>query len=158
MTDAPTVDRERDELVFQRSLRWWSAPTRQRARLYRRDDGSWLLLRDAWNGTSTYAWAEGILTGAGEQRLSEALASVDTDKLEPAPGEYGCIYIDTLGATVYIDGEPFEYLSLCPPEGMVELTTLYADIVELLLDCPLDPSWYDGELPLEQTDCEVAGD
>jgi hypothetical protein len=26
----------------------------------------------------------------------------------------------------------------------------------LLLDCPLDPSWYTGEVPLVQTDCAVA--
>lgn len=158
LTDVPPVDSERDELVFERSLRWWAAPTSQRARLYRRSDGSWLMIRDFWDGTAAYAWAEGSLTDAGEQRLADALATVDTNKREPAPGEYGCVYADTLGATVYVDGEAFEYLTLCPPEGMAELATLYEDMVGLLLDCPLDPSWYDGEPPLEQTDCAVAGD
>lgn len=157
LADAPAVSRERDELLFQRSLRWWSDPASQRARLYQREDGSLVLLRDRWDGTAVYAWAEGALTDAGAQRLAAALAAVDTSKPGPAPGEYGCTYANTLEAVVYVEGEAFEYLSLCPPEGMIELAGVYEELVELLLDCPLDPSWYAGELPLTQTDCEFAG-
>jgi len=156
LDDAPTIDRERDELLFQRALRWWSEPTSQRALLYRRADGSLLLLRDRWDGTTVYAWGEGTLTAVGEQRLADALAAVDTSKPDPAPGQYACTYSDTLTAVVYVDGEAFEYLGLCPPEGMIELTAVYEELVELLLDCPLDPSWYEGEPPLEQSDCDRA--
>lgn len=157
LADAPSVDAERDQLVFERQLRWWSPPTAQRARLYQRDDGSLLLLRERWDGTAVYAWAEAELTQAGEQRLADALAAVDPDRSEPAPGQYECTYYETLPAIVYVDGEPFEYLSLCPPEGLVDLATMYEELVELLLDCPLDPSWYPSELPLTQTDCDAAG-
>jgi hypothetical protein len=155
LADAPSVAAD-DQLVFERQLRWWSPPTAQRVRLYSRDDGSWLLLRDRWNGIEVYGWADGLLTSAGEQRLADALAAVDPELTEPAPGEYGCTYRETLPAIVYVDDRAFEYLSLCPPEGLAELATLYEEMVELLLDCPLDPSWYMGEVPLEQTDCEVA--
>ena len=156
LAESPSVD-DRDQLVFERQLRWWSLPTAQRARLYQRDDGSLLLLRERWSGIDVYGWASADLTEAGEQRLADALAAVDPSLTEPAPGEYGCTYRETLPAIVYVDGEAFEYLSLCPPEGLVELATLHEELVELLLDCPLDPSWYEGELPLTQTDCEVAG-
>ncbi len=158
LDDAPSVDAERDQPMLERQLRWWSAPTAQRARLLQRDDGSLLLLRDRWDGTAVYAWAEAELTAAGSQRLADALAAVDPSLRDPAPGEYGCTYADTLPAIVYVDDEAFEYLGLCPPEGMVELVALYEDIVELMLDCPLEPSWYDGELPIAQTDCAIAGE
>lgn len=156
LDDPPRVDAERDTLLFERKLRWWSPPTSQRARLYQRDDGSLFLLRQRWDGTAVYGWAFGELTDAGEQQLVDALALVDPDLRDPAPGHYGCTYQETLPAIVYFDGEAFEYLSLCPPEGLVALANLYEDLVELLLDCPLDPSWYEGEPPLSQTDCEVA--
>lgn len=155
LAESPSVD-ETDQLVFERQLRWWSAPTSQRALLYQREDGSLLLLRERWNGREVYGWAEGELTDAGEQRLAAALAAVDTSLTQPAPGEYGCTYRETLPAIVYVEDEAVEYLSLCPPEGLVELATLYEELVELLLDCPLDPSWYADELPIMQTDCEVA--
>jgi hypothetical protein len=156
LDESPELDDERDELVFERQLRWWSAPASQRARLYQREDGSLLLLRERWDGTAVYGWASAELTEVGEQRLADAIAAVDPSLTQPAPGEYGCTYRETLPAIVYVDDEAFEYLSLCPPEGLVELATLYEELVELLLDCPLDPSWYEGELPLAQTDCEVA--
>jgi hypothetical protein len=156
LDDAPSVGDD-DQLVFERQLRWWSPPTSQRARLYQREDGSLLLLREHWTGNDVYGWATAELTPAGEQRLADALAAVDPELREPAPGEYGCTYRETLPAIVYVDDEPFEYLSLCPPEGLADLATLYEELVELLLDCPLDPSWYMGELPLAQTDCDVAG-
>ncbi|MFO7561325.1 MAG: hypothetical protein R6X02_01675 [Enhygromyxa sp.] len=156
LDEAPSVDAQRDELLFERQLRWWTPPSSQRVRLYQRDDGSLFLLRDRWDGTAVYAWAAAELTDAGEQRLADALAAVDPERTEPAPGEYRCTYFETLPAIVYFDGEPFEYLSLCPPEGLAELASLYEELVELLLDCPLEPSWYEGELPLAQTDCELA--
>lgn len=154
LAESPIVDS--DQLVFERQLRWWSPPISQRARLYQREDGSLLLLRERWNGREVYGWAEGELNDAGAQRLTDALAAVDTSLTQPAPGAYECTYRETLPAIVYLDDEPFEYLSLCPPEGLAELATFYEELVELLLDCPLDPSWYAGELPLTQTDCEVA--
>jgi hypothetical protein len=157
LDDAPRVDAQRDHLVFERQLRWWSPPASQQARLFQRDDGSLLLLREHWDGTAVYGWTSAELTDAGQQRLADALAAVDPDRTEPAPGEYGCTYFETLPAIVYVDDQPFEYLSLCPPEGLAELATLYEELVELLLGCPLEPSWYEGELPLTQTDCEVAG-
>jgi hypothetical protein len=156
LDDAPSLDAERDSLVFERQLRWWSAPSSQRARLYLRDDGSYLLLRERWDGIAVYAWASAELTDAGDQRLADALANADPDRPHPAPGQFGCVYAETLPATVYLDGQAFEYLGLCPPEGLAQLAGLYEELVELLLGCPLDPSWYDGELPLSQTDCDVA--
>ena len=156
LTDAPSVDLEQDRLVFERQLRWWSPPIAQRTRLFERDDGSLLLLRERWDGTAIYAWAEADLTDAGATRFADALAAVDPALAEPAPGEYACTYFATLPAIVYVDDEAFEYLSLCPPEGLAELATFYEEVVELLLDCPLDPSWYAGEVPIEQTACDVA--
>lgn len=156
LDDAPSVDPERDVLVFERQLRWWSPPIAQRVRLYQRDDGSLLLLRDRWSGVATYGWAEAELDAAGDQRLADALAAADPSLTDPAPGNYACTYAETLTAVVYLDSQPFEYLSTCPPEGLADLATFYEEVVELMLDCPLDPSWYDGEVPLVQTDCQVA--
>jgi hypothetical protein len=154
LTEAPSVA-EGDVLVFERQLRWWSAPTSQRARLFARAAGGYLLLREGWQGVEVYGWAEGELTLAGAVRLSEAEAAVDLDATKPAPGDWDCTYVETLPATVYVEGEGIEYLSLCPPVGLAELAGLYEHMVEVLLDCPLDPSWIEGELVLAQTDCAV---
>lgn len=147
-----------DELVFARELRWWSAPTSQRLVMYERADGSYHLRRQAWDGSATYAWAEGTLTAAGDARLEAARASFDPTLSEPAPGNYDCTYYDTLPATIYEGEQRYEFASLCPPEGMSELAALYRDLSELLLDCPLDASWFEGELPLSPSACESASE
>ena len=147
---------EDDALVFVRELRWWSAPTSQRLVMYERADGSFYLRRQAWDGSATYAWAEGTLTSAGDTRLEAARASFDPTMSEPAPGNYECTYYDALPASIYEGEERYDFASLCPPQGMSELAALYRDLSELLLDCPLDESWYEGELPLTQSDCEAA--
>ena len=153
----PSLDGDEDTLVFERDLRWWATPTAQRVRIYARADGSYLLLRQRWDGSATYAWAEGALTSAGDQRLADAMAAFDPELDEPAAGNYECTYYDTLPAAVFVEGVEYPYASLCPPEGWAGLAGLYEDLGELLLDCPLDPSWYEGEAPLDQTDCLVAG-
>lgn len=157
--DIPTLDQSEggDALVFERDLRWWQAPTVQRIRIYDRAEGGLLLLRQRWDGSATYAWATGELTAAGEQRLAEAEAAFDPSLTEPAAGSYECTYHDTLPAAVYVDAAAYPYASLCPPEGWAALAKLYEELGELLLDCPLDPSWYEGDaLPLAQTDCQIA--
>lgn len=154
LTDAP--EREpTDELVFERELRWWIAPNRQRARLYLRADGSYLLVRQRWQGSETYGWATATLNDVGAARLGNALAVADPEDTAPPPGNYDCTYVDSLPATIYIDGEAIEYPSLCAPAGLVELARFYGDVVELLLECPLDGSWYEDEIPLTQDDCDV---
>lgn len=142
-----------DELVFERELRWWTGPRVQRVELILRADGSYVLLRRRWQGPQIYGWAEGTLTVAGGQRLADALAVVDPSQTEPVPGDYDCTYVEALPSVIHVDGEVIEYLGQCPPQGAVELAGLYEDLVELLLDCPLDPSWYEGELPIVQDDC-----
>lgn len=144
-----------DELVFERELRWWIAPSRQRARLYLREDGTYLLVRQRWQGPEVYGWATGTLTDSGAAALSDALAVADPEDVAPVPGNYECTYVDSLPAKIYLDGESIAYPSLCPPSGLVELSSVYGDIVELLLECPLDGSWYDGELPVAQGECDV---
>ena len=32
---------------------------------------------------------------------------------------------------------------------------VYEDVVELLLDCPLEPSWFVGELPIADSECDA---
>ena len=156
LADAPELG-EGDEIVFERQLRWWTAPTAQRLRLVAREGGGYLLLREGWQGFDVYAWAEGELTAAGVARLAAAEAAVDLEQItEPVPGDWDCTYVETLTATVHVGDQAIDYLSLCPPAGVAELAGLYEELSELLLDCPLDPSWYDGELPLTQSDCEQA--
>ncbi len=155
LADAPGVGDD-DELVFEHSLRWWSPPTAQEARLFRRPDGTLLLLRERWDRTAVYAWAEAELSEAGEARLADALAAVDPTLTEPAPGDYDCVFVDSLTAVVHVDGQAFEYLSGCPPEGVAALAELYEDVLVQLLDCPFDPSWVEGEAAVVQTDCAVA--
>jgi hypothetical protein len=153
LTDAPALA-ENDVLVFERELRWWVAPTSQRARLYLRDDGSYLLLRQRWQGQEIYAWSEATLTDEGVAELANALAVAEPDVTDPAPGEYACTYVEALRSAIVVDEQRVEYLSLCPPEGLVELARAYADMVELMLECPFDGSWYEDALPLTVDDCE----
>lgn len=161
LDELPEVDR--DELVYERELRWWTGPTAQRVRLYRRAAGDYVLLRQRLQGDEVYGWAEASLTGPGAARLADALAAVDPELDEPAPGDYDCTYVDALPATIQLEdpGDPdatlrFDYLPLCPPEGLVELAGFYEDVVELLLECPLDGSWYAGELPVSSSECQLA--
>ena len=144
-----------DELVFERELRWWIAPSRQRARLYLRADGSYLLVRQRWAGPEVYGWASATLNDVGAAQLSNALAVADPEDTAPLPGNYDCTYVDSLSATIHIDDESVKYPGLCPPAGLVELARVYGDMVELLLECPFDGSWYDGDMPLVQDDCDV---
>lgn len=156
LAEYPLIDTD-DELIFERELRWWSRPFAQQVQLWQREDGSLLLLRERWDGLTVYAWATAELTDAGGQRLADALAAVDRSRPQPAPGNFECSYRETLPAIVYVDDQAFEYLSTCPPEGLSELATFYEQLVELLLACPFDASWYPDELPLTPIDCEVAG-
>jgi hypothetical protein len=165
LDEVPEIDRDGlggddDILVYERELRWWTGPTAQRVRLFRRANGDYVLLRQRLQGDEVYGWAEAGLTNAGATRLAGALASVDPSLDEPAPGDYGCTYVDALPATIYLEDPAdleetlrFDYLALCPPEGVVELASFYADVVDLLLECPLDGSWYAGELPVSSIDC-----
>jgi hypothetical protein len=155
LADAPVLESD-DELVFERELRWWVAPAVQRARLYRRTDGSYLLLRQRRQGPEVYGWSEATLNDVGTAQLGNALAVADPTDTAPAAGNYACTYVDALPAVIYVDDQRVEYLSLCPPEGLVELARFYEDVVELLLECPLDGSWYEDELPLASDDCAVA--
>jgi hypothetical protein len=142
-----------DELVYERELRWWVAPNIQRARLYRRVDGSYLLLRQRWQGHAVYGWSEATLNDVGVARRSNALAVADPTDTAPIAGNYDCTYVDALPAVIHVEDQRVEYLSLCPPEGLVELARFYEDVVELMLECPLDGSWYADELPLAVDDC-----
>jgi hypothetical protein len=144
-----------DELVFERELRWWIAPSRQRARLYLREDGSYLLVRQRWQGPEVYGWATGTLNDVGTAQLSNAFAVADPEDTAPVPGNYDCTYVDSLPATIHIDEESVTYPSLCPPAGLSELARVYGDVVELLLECPFDGSWYEDEVPLVGGECDV---
>lgn len=155
LADAPVLEVD-DELVYERELRWWAAPNIQRARLVRRADGGYLLLRQRWQGTEVYGWSEATLNDAGLARLGDALAVADPTDTEPVAGNYACTHVDALPAVIHVEDQRVEYLSLCPPEGLVELASFYEDVVELMLECPLDGAWYEGELPLSQDDCESA--
>lgn len=155
LADAPVLEDD-DELVFERELRWWVAPNIQRARLYRRADGGYLLLRQRWQGPEVYGWSEATLNDLGVAQLSNALAVADPTDTAPIAGNYACTYVDALPAVIHVDDQRVEYLSLCPPEGLVELARFYEDAVELLLECPLDGAWYEDELPLAVDDCDVA--
>lgn len=154
LADAPLLQDD-DELVYERELRWWVAPMIQRARLYRRGDGGYLLLRQRWQHLEVYGWSEATLNDFGVARLGNALAVADPSDTAPIAGNYACTYVDALPAVIHIDDERVEYLSLCPPEGLVELARFYEDVVELMLECPLDGSWYEDELPLSTVDCDV---
>ena len=154
LESAPELEPD-DELVFERELRWWTAPSRQRARLYLRGDGRYLLVRQRWQGAEVYGWATATLNDVGTARLSNALAVADPEDTAPAPGNYDCTYVDALPATIHIDGERIGYPGLCPPTGLAELARVYEDMVELLLECPMDGSWYEDELPLAQDDCDA---
>jgi hypothetical protein len=154
LADAPTV-REDDELVFEREIRWWVSPTSQRARLYRRADDSYLLLRQRRQGQEVYGFSEATLNDFGVARLGNALAVADPTDTAPAPGNYACTYVDALPAVIHVEDARVEYLSLCPPEGLVELARFYEDVVELMLECPFDGSWYEDDLPLAIDDCVV---
>lgn len=44
------------------------------------------------------------------------------------PGNYECTYVDVLPATIHLDEQSVEYRSLCPPEGVLELASFYADV------------------------------
>ena len=145
-----------DTLIYERALRWWSPPTAQRLLMYERADGSLVLFRERWDGSASYAWAEGNLTSAGSQSLVDARASFDPSLGDPPAGDYDCTYYETLLATLVVDGERHDYLSLCAPEGYAALAGVYEQLSELLLDCPLDPDDYEGELPLVQSDCATA--
>jgi hypothetical protein len=154
LTDAPMLEDD-DELVYERELRWWVEPQYQRARLYRRADDSYLLVRLRRQGPEVYGWSEATLNDFGVANLSNAMAVADPTDTAPLPGNYACTYVDALPAVIYIDDQRVEYLSLCPPGGLVELARVYEDMVELMLECPLDGSWFEDELPLGQGDCEV---
>jgi hypothetical protein len=155
LVDAPLLE-DGDELVYERELRWWVAPNVQRARLYRRADGGYLLLRQRLQGQEVYGWSEATLNDFGVAQLGNALAVAEPEDTAPIAGNYDCTYVDALPAVIYVEEERVEYLSLCPPEGLVELARFYEEVVELLLECPLDGSWYEGELPLATDDCAVA--
>jgi hypothetical protein len=154
LADAPVLQ-EDDELVYERELRWWVAPTIQRARLYRRADGGYLLLRQRWQWPDVYGWSEATLNDFGVARLSNALAVADPTDTAPIAGNYACTYAEALPAVIHVEDARVEYLSQCPPEGLVELARFYEDVVDLLLECPLDGSWYEDELPLATEDCAV---
>jgi hypothetical protein len=154
LPDAPLLEDD-DELVYERELRWWQEPNHQRARLYLRADGSYLLLRLRRQGQEIYGWSEATFNDFGVARLSNALAVADPTDTAPIAGNYECTYIDALPSVIHIGDQDVEYLSLCPPGGLVELARFYEDVVELMLECPLDGSWYEDELPLSQDDCEV---
>jgi hypothetical protein len=155
LADAPALE-DGDELVYERELRWWIGPNTQRARLYRRADGGYLLLRQRQQGQEVYGWSEATLNDFGVARLSNALAVADPTDTAPIAGNYACTYVDALPAVIHVDDQRVEYLSLCPPEGLVELARFYEDVVELLLECPFDGAWYDDELPLATDDCGAA--
>jgi hypothetical protein len=154
LTDAPVLEAD-DELVYERELRWWVSPNIQRARLYRRADGGYLLLRQRWQWPDVYGWSEATLNDVGVARRSNALAVADPEDTAPIAGNYACTDVDALPAVIYVDDERVEYLSLCPPEGLVELARFYEDVVELMLECPFDGAWYEDELPLAVDDCSV---
>jgi hypothetical protein len=154
LPDAPVLE-DGDELVYERELRWWVEPHSQRARLYLRADGSYLLLRLRRQGLEVYGWSEATLNDFGVANLSNAMAVADPTDTAPIPGNYACTYVDALPAVIVIDDQRVEYLSLCPPGGLVELARVYEDMVELMLECPLDGSWYEGELPLDPGDCDA---
>jgi hypothetical protein len=155
LADAPVLE-DGDRLVYERELRWWVEPHSQRARLYRRADDSYLLLRLRRQGQEVYGWSEATLNDVGVARLGNALAVADPSDTAPIAGNYACTYVDALPAVIHVDDQRVEYLSLCPPGGLVELARFYEDVVELLLECPLDGAWYEDELPLSQDDCAVA--
>jgi hypothetical protein len=154
LADAPTIADD-DELVYERELRWWVSPTSQRARLYRRADDSYLLVRQRRQYEEIYGWSKATLNDFGVAQRSNALAVADPTDTAPAPGNYACTYVDALPAVIYVDDARVEYLSLCPPEGLVELARFYEDVVELMLECPFDGSWYEGDVPLAIDDCAV---
>jgi hypothetical protein len=154
LTDAPAREDD-DELVFERELRWWVEPTMQRARLYRRADASFLLLRQRRQGQEVYGWSEATLNDVGVARLDDALAVADPSDTAPVAGNYACTYVDALSAVIYVEDQRVEYLGLCPPAGLVELAGFYEDVVELMLECPLDGAWYEDELPLAVEDCDA---
>lgn len=154
LADAPSPGDD-DELVYERELSWPGSPSRQRVGLWLRDDGSYLLLRRRWQGTEVYGWSTATLTDDGQGRLGNALAVADPSMTAPTPGDLDCTSADALRAVLYVDGEDIEYLSLCPPQGLVELARVYADMVELMLSCPFDGSWYADPLPIDAGECDA---
>src|SRR5689334_24451355 len=110
LDDAPMVE-PTDTLVFERELRWWTGEERQRARLYLRADGSYLLVRQRWQGPEVYGWATATLDDVGTTRRDDALAAADPTKTAPVPGNFDCTYVDSLSAKIHLDGETIEYPS-----------------------------------------------
>ena len=155
LDDVPTISGD-DVLVYERDLIWWEFPSAQAARLYLRDDGSYLMLRSDWRHREVYGWATAGSTPEGASALETALANADPGSTGPAPGEFSCTYRESAVATIHLDDEMFAYPSLCPPNGLQELAGYYADAVELMLDCPADGSWFEGDPPVSGTDCAIA--
>jgi hypothetical protein len=146
---------EQDLLVLERRLEWWNEPTAQRSVLFL-DGDALLLRREFWTGSRVYAWSEARLTAAGEQGLAAALAAVDPEALDPAPGDYDCAYVHELPVTLRWEGELIEYRPSCPPAGFVELAAFYEDLTAILLECPSTAAdWYGEELPVEVLDCDA---
>jgi hypothetical protein len=145
LADAPEA---RGELVYEETMRWphqaSGSSSWQTASVYR-DGDRLLLLRRGLDGR-VHGWAEGPLLAAARDGLDADTAAADPNlgaALDP------CHWSDSHDAALLLDGERYEFPTMCAGPGLDALARRYAGLSNELLACPF--SWWVEEFEHDPT-------